>query len=148
MKREHTQKNGKKVKLKFSKRKLYASEVLLPDQVKYICDNPTINKVHVIGRTGHFCINEDSYSVAMKVKANHPNENVLVLNFANPVHTGGGVRKGARAQEEDLCRKHIKEQDEIITKAIYSHYRDDEWVMKYIDMRWPKKKSDIIRDGF
>ena len=30
---------------------------------------------------------------------------VLVLNLASPVHPGGGVRRGARAQEEDLCRK-------------------------------------------
>ena len=28
-----------------------------------------------------------------------------MLNFANPVNPGGGVRRGARAQEEDLCRK-------------------------------------------
>ena len=31
-------------------------------------------------------------------------ENILVLNFANPVSPGGGVTRGAIAQEEDLCR--------------------------------------------
>ncbi len=30
---------------------------------------------------------------------------ILVLNLANPVNPGGGVRRGAKAQEEDLCRK-------------------------------------------
>lgn len=98
-------KNGKKIELKLSEKELYTSEVLLPEQVKYICENPTIDKIHAIGRAGHFCINEDSYSVAMQVKAKHPDDGVLVLNFANPVHPGGGVRRGARAQEEDLCRK-------------------------------------------
>lgn len=31
-------------------------------------------------------------------------ESPLVLNFANPIIPGGGVRRGAKAQEEDLCR--------------------------------------------
>ena len=30
---------------------------------------------------------------------------ILVLNLANPVNPGGGVRRGSKAQEEDLCRK-------------------------------------------
>ncbi|MBR4550249.1 MAG: TIGR02452 family protein [Oscillospiraceae bacterium] len=31
-------------------------------------------------------------------------ERIAVLNFANPREPGGGVRRGARAQEESLCR--------------------------------------------
>lgn len=99
------EKGGKRIRVKLKKKEQHASEVLLPDQVKYICKHPTIEKIHVIGRTGHFCINDDSFSVATDVKKNHPNADVLVLNFANPVHPGGGVRKGTNAQEEDLCRK-------------------------------------------
>ena len=53
----------------------------------------------------YFCINKDSFSAALSIKERKPDERVLVLNFANPVNPGGGVRRGARAQEEDLCRK-------------------------------------------
>ena len=41
------------------------------------------------------------FSYDMKQKGARP---VLVLNLANPVNPGGGVRRGATAQEEDLCR--------------------------------------------
>ena len=50
----------------------------------------------------------DSYTLARKRcrESNHETSKpILVLNLANPVHPGGGVRRGAHAQEEDLCRK-------------------------------------------
>ncbi|MCD8361398.1 MAG: TIGR02452 family protein [Lachnospiraceae bacterium] len=52
----------------------------------------------------------DSYEAAIEMLKSVPagsNEKpgVLVLNFANPVHPGGGVTRGASAQEEDLCRR-------------------------------------------
>ena len=52
------------------------------------------------------CINTDSFSAALEMMKDIPEEEkVLVLNFANAFHPGGGVRRGASAQEEDLCRK-------------------------------------------
>ncbi|MCD7751918.1 MAG: TIGR02452 family protein [Lachnospiraceae bacterium] len=52
----------------------------------------------------------DSFEAAIRLSggnmaAEHPKNRVLVLNFANALHPGGGVKSGERAQEEDLCRK-------------------------------------------
>ena len=46
------------------------------------------------GRIKTFCENADSFTVARKI-AEKSNDKVLVLNLANPVHPGGGVRNGA-----------------------------------------------------
>jgi uncharacterized protein (TIGR02452 family) len=97
--------SGKNITIKLSKDKICQSEVILPDQVRHICDYPRENLILHMGRCSFFCENTDSYTAAIRFKHVHPNEDVLVLNFANPVHPGGGVRKGANAQEEDLCRK-------------------------------------------
>ncbi len=99
------EKNGSKIALKLSAADMQNIQVCLPDDVKAICDNtdfmPTAEEnVSCV----HSCENIDSYALARKRVAEGISK-VLVLNLASPVHPGGGVRRGARAQEEDLCRK-------------------------------------------
>ena len=45
-----------------------------------------------------------SFEAAMKLHADNPESKIAVMNFANAFHAGGGVTKGASAQEECLCR--------------------------------------------
>ena len=47
-------------------------------------------------------INEKSFTVAQMVA--EEGKKTAVLNMANPFSPGGGVKRGAQAQEEDLCR--------------------------------------------
>lgn len=81
----------------------------IPEDVRDIENCRDVEKVFVSGRCGHGCVNADSFTAARNqyVDFGHTFEKdsrpVLVLNLANPVNPGG-VRRGARAQEEDLCR--------------------------------------------
>lgn len=103
---------GRTIPLKLTRKGQEAVEVFLPEDIQKICQKKDFQHVHVIGRCGYGCENADSFSLArkrieqfsfhLKQKGAKP---VLVLNFANPVNPGGGVRGGAKAQEEDLCRK-------------------------------------------
>ena len=102
-------KNGRKVKLKLSRREMEEIHVYLPDDVRKYSNIEDFNPPYVIGRCGYGCENKDSFSLArerMKYTYLYDNDipKILVLNLANPVNPGGGVRRGARAQEEDLCR--------------------------------------------
>ena len=45
-----------------------------------------------------------SYQAAMRLRKDNPEARIAVMNFANAFHPGGGVKKGAGAQEECLCR--------------------------------------------
>lgn len=103
---------GKTIPLKLSRAQMEEVQVYLPRDVQKVCNAKDFEHVHVLGRCGYGCENADSYSLArkrveqfsydLKRKGAKP---ILVLNLANPVNPGGGVRRGAKAQEEDLCRK-------------------------------------------
>ena len=102
-------KNGRRVNLKLSRREMEEIHVYLPDGVREYANRKDFKPPIVIGRCGYGCENNDSFSVARaRVGQTYLFDNdtpkILVLNLANPVHPGGGVKKGARAQEEDLCR--------------------------------------------
>ena len=103
--------NNRTVKLKLSKTAMETVRVLLPEDVQAICRCTDFEKANRAGKCEYSCENKDSFTAArqqyqsfghMFDKTSKP---VLVLNLASPVHPGGGVRRGAKAQEEDLCRK-------------------------------------------
>ena len=101
--------NGKEVKLRLSKERMAASHVLLPVDVQDICSRE-LTRAAIQGQCKIGCVKQDSYVAAIEMMRDRQNTEeqskpVLVLNFANPVNIGGGVYKGAKAQEEDLCRR-------------------------------------------
>ena len=99
------EKNGRKFSLKLSAADIQSIQVCLPVYVKAICNTPEFKPTAVeSGTSVHTCENIDSYAMARRRLAEGCSK-ILVLNLASPVHPGGGVRRGARAQEEDLCRK-------------------------------------------
>ena len=105
----HYELNGEDVKLQLSKERMEASHVLLPADVQDIC-NRKLTRAALPGECQIACVKQDSYVAAIEMMrgrqdADRQSKPVLVLNFANPVNIGGGVYKGARAQEEDLCRR-------------------------------------------
>jgi len=109
LKKGYYEKNGRRIYLKLSREQMQEVTVLLPGDVQVVCESKDFAHVRVIGRCGYAVENMDSFSLARKRFEMLPEQDrkdrILVLNLANGEHPGGGVRRGAKAQEEDLCRK-------------------------------------------
>lgn len=75
------------------------------------------------------CVREDSLAAAEKLDQTSTQKSgeksVLVLNFANAFNPGGGVRHGALAQEEELCRRStlLRSLESGKARTYYSYHR-------------------------
>lgn len=72
-------------------------------EVFYEDDYPDLNVDNTYD-TDITVTSDRSFQAAMRLVAHNPGCKVAVMNFANAFHAGGGVVRGASAQEECLCR--------------------------------------------
>lgn len=143
---------GRIVSLKTDTYRMREARVYLPDEVERLCVENTFSNNTI--RTGCkiTCENTDSFTMAREMLRDSetftPGDRVLVLNYANPVNIGGGVRRGAKAQEEDLCRQSSLllslESDEA---AAYYRYNRALHTMLGSDAMIISPNVEIIRDG-
>ena len=144
---------GKIVPLALSDREMREAYVLLPYEAEAVFGRADFPKVFTAGRCRYNCVNMDSLSAARRMLSTGHNskmkkaEPILVLNMANPVHPGGGVRHGAKAQEEDLCRKSsLLLSLESSSAAKYYEYNRNLHTNMGSDAMILTPKVEIIRD--
>ena len=104
------EKNGKRIGLKLTAEQMQEIQVYLPEDVQKYSSRKDFHPPYVGEHCEHGCENMDAFALARKRLGDthlfsKEDKGILVLNLASAVHPGGGVRRGARAQEEDLCRK-------------------------------------------
>lgn len=142
------------VQLHFTKEELRQVQVFLPEDVRKIREDKSFPHAFTMGRTGVGCQNTDSFSRARYLSTasylfnkHGKKDRVLVLNLANPYHPGGGVRNGAKAQEEDLCRNSslLLSLESCDAEAYYSYNKNLHSDMGS-DAMMISPNVDIIRD--
>ncbi|MCD7807828.1 MAG: TIGR02452 family protein [Erysipelotrichaceae bacterium] len=95
-------KDNQEVQLHSSYEDLKKIQVFLPDDID------SLSKIERKNNTNctYNCENVDALTLAKNINQNLDNhDKVLVLNLASATEPGGRTRKGASAQEENLCQR-------------------------------------------
>lgn len=79
-----------------------------------------------------------SYQAAMRLSRENPGKRIAVMNFANAFHAGGGVTKGASAQEECLCRC------STLYPLLYRRTLRDSYYKHHHDLNTSKASDSLI----
>lgn len=79
-----------------------------------------------------------SYQAAMRLAKENPGKRIAVMNFANAFHAGGGVTRGAGAQEECLCRC------STLYPLLYRRSLRDSYYKHHHDLNTSKASDSLI----
>ena len=79
-----------------------------------------------------------TYQAAMRLQKESPDAKIAVMNFANAFHAGGGVVKGASAQEECLCRT------STLYPLLYRRTLRDSFYKHHNDLNTPRASDSLV----
>ncbi|MCD7894776.1 MAG: TIGR02452 family protein [Erysipelotrichaceae bacterium] len=92
-------KDNHKIELHMNHKDMQEIQVFLPDDIDKL-------SISSLKKTNHDCTYSCENIDALSLASNKQNEDkVLVLNLASATEPGGRSRKGASAQEENLCQR-------------------------------------------
>ena len=106
-------------------------------EVFYEDDYPDFDSTRIVD-TKISVTKSRSYEAAMRLHKEDPQSKIAVMNFANAFHAGGGVTKGASAQEECLCRT------STLYPLLYRRTLRDTFYKHHHTLNTPKASDSLI----